>query len=118
MADFPTLSIYPEFPLKEDREDSIYRSPFEGGYQHTRRKYTRLRRKYNLSYKNLTEADKTLLTTFFDTTVNGGATAFNWTNPATSTVVVVRFSAPPSFGLDYQSVDATRYSTEISLEEV
>lgn len=117
MADFPSLSILPEYPLKEDREDNVIRSSFEGGYQHTRQKYSRRRRKYQLSYKNMLQADVNLITAFFDTTVSGGATSFNWTHPATSTIVVVRFTSPPAISLDYYG-DAYRYSTEISLEEV
>ncbi len=117
MADFPTLSTNPEYPLKEDREDNVIRTSFEGGYQHTRQKYSRRRRKYQISYKHLPQADVDLITAFFDTTVSGGATLFNWTHPATSTVVVVRFSAPPVITLDYYG-DEYRYSTEINLEEV
>jgi len=117
MADFPTLSTNPIYPLKEDREDNVIKTPFEGGYQHTRQKYSRRRRKFQISYQNLPQVDVDLLTTFFDTTLSGGATAFNWIHPATSTVVVVRFASPPSINLDYYG-DEYRYSTEISLEEV
>lgn len=117
MADFPVLTMLPEFPLKEDREDNVIRTPFDGGYQHTRQKYSRRRRKYTISYKNLPQTDKDTLVTFFDTTVSGGATSFNWTHPATSTVVVVRFSGPPIFSLDIYG-DEYLYSTDINLEEV
>lgn len=117
MASFPTLSLNPEYPLKEDREDAVIRTPMEGGYQVTRRRFTRTRRKFTLTYKNLVAADVVLLRTFYDTTTAGGSVSFDWTNPADSVTYVCRFSAPLSFSLDLYG-DEYRYSTEIILEEV
>lgn len=96
MANFPTLSNLPSYPLQESREDSVLRSEFEGGYEQTRAQFTRVRRKWDVSYSNLTTADKNTLDAFIDT-VNGGADAFNWTHPVTSTVYSVRFSGLPVY---------------------
>jgi len=116
MPTFPTLSITPNYPLKEDREDAVIRSEMEGGYSITRRRFSRTRRLFTLEYKNLTQTDKDLLTTFFDDTTDGGGGIFDWIEPASTTVVVVRFTKPPIFSLDFFG-DEYRYSTNIELQE-
>jgi hypothetical protein len=116
MPTFPTLSITPNYPLKEDREDAVIRSEMEGGYSITRRRFSRTRRLFTLGYENLVQNDKDLLDTFFDDTIDGGAIAFDWVEPASSTVVVVRFTKPPIFSLDFFG-DEYRYSTSIELQE-
>jgi hypothetical protein len=113
---FPTLSILPTYPLKEDREDSVIRTKPEEGYQITRRKYSREKRKFTLEYKNLTQTDKDLLTTFFDTTV-GIIKPFSWTNPSTSALHTVTFTRPMSFNLDSYGGGGYKYSTTVELQE-
>jgi hypothetical protein len=88
----------------------------EGGYSITRRRFSRTRRLFTLEYKNLTQTDKDLLTTFFDDTTDGGGGIFDWIEPASTTVVVVRFTKPPIFSLDFFG-DEYRYSTNIELQE-
>ena len=117
MANFPTLTINPEVPLNENQEDPTIRSKFEGGYELTRPRFTRIRKAWTIKYRLLPAADKVLLDTFFNATVLGGADAFNWTNPITSVVYVVRFTEPPVFkNVMFGAVQY--YDVDIKLQEV
>ena len=96
MANYPTLTIAPNYPLSEDREDATYRSGMEGGYEYTRPKYTRGRKKFGITYTNMQNTDKDTLEAFVDT-VKGGADSFIWTHPKTSTNYTAQFDKPPKF---------------------
>lgn len=116
MATFPTLSISPEFPLVEGRENNVISSKMEAGYMIRRARFTKVRRNWNLQYKLLTNDDKTTLDTFVGTTIMGGATTFTWIHPATSDTFVVFLDSPPEISLDFYG-DEYRYSTNIKLVE-
>lgn len=96
MPTFPTLSVQPSYAIDESKEDATIHSPFEGGYEQTRPRFTRKRKSFVLRYKYLPSADKSTLETFVDT-VHGGADSFAWTNPITSVQHTVRFKEPPKF---------------------
>lgn len=113
MDSFPTLSQNPSYPIDEDREDSTIRSDFEGGYQHTRPRYTRIRWIFDIRYKELPDADKILLENFINT-VMGGANSFSWTHPITLISYTVRFDKPPKF----ESMHHSYWETEFQLKEV
>lgn len=113
MLAFPSLSVNPSYPLIEEWEDNTLRSDFEGGYQITRPRFTRTRRKFSIKYHFLSDGDKTALETFL-ITVKGGADAFNWTHPMTNVVYTVRFEKPPQFSY----VNYNIWRTEFVLMEV
>ena len=113
MAVFPTLSVNPDYPIKERREDSTLRSDFEGGYEHTRPRYTRTRKSFTLRYKALPTTDKDTLDNFLDT-VKGGADSFIWTHPVYNTQHEVRFVKPPEF----EYVGYGLWNVELELREV
>lgn len=117
MAVFPTLSINPSYPLDETREDSVIRSIFEGGYEYTRPRFTRIRRTWTLKYELLSQADKDALDNFL-VTVRGGADAFLWTHPVTNQTYNVRFVKPPTFSLSKYADGSHRYDVTIELREV
>jgi len=94
MPMYPTLSKKPTYPLSEEREDNTIKSRFESGYQKTRSRYTRVRRKFQIKYMNLGSVDTALLDAFIDT-VDGATDSFTWTHPVTGTSYTVRFEAPP-----------------------
>lgn len=96
MANFPTLSRAPSYPLSPDGdlEDVVMRSPQASGYEQTRPRSTRARRSFGLSYKNISDADIAALRTFEITTILNGANSFSWTHPITSTVYTVRLAGP------------------------
>lgn len=113
MADFPTLSINPSYPIGERREDSVVKTEFDAGYAQRRNKHSRFRYIFNLQYILIPSADKVLLDAFL-VTVNGGADSFNWTHPQSSTVYVVEFQTLP----DYQYAAYNYYNCNFSLRSI
>lgn len=116
MPAFPSLSINPSWPLDPDGEieDATLRSPFEGGYELTRQKFTRTRRNWGVQYSTLNQTDKDALATFEKDTVKGGADSFTWTHPKTATVYTVRFKEP----VKYAYVTVGLYTASFMLREV
>lgn len=114
MATFPTLSIYPSFPLDEQREDATIRSQFEAGYEHTRPRFTRARYTWIVNYNMLPSTDKTTLEAFV-TTVREGADVFNWTNPVDSAAYSVTFSQIPKYSCTLKNEDGTYFDCDFQL---
>lgn len=112
MPDYPTLSINPS-SIKYTPEDSTIKSDFEAGYVQTRQRHTRRRMTFPIEYELIHDADKDLLEAF-DITVSGGTLSFNWTDPLTSTVYIVRFEKSP----EYDFVTYTYWKTSFVLVEV
>lgn len=96
MANFPTLSINPEYPIGEEYEDSTLRSNTEGSYELTRARCTRYPKIFTIKYILMPDTDKDSLDTFV-ITVKLGADSFTWTHPKTSTSYSVRFKPIPKF---------------------
>lgn len=99
MANFPTLSVAPSYPLSPDgdTEDVVIRSPQTAGYEQTRPRTTRTRRTFGLNYKALDDTDAGLLRAFEITTLRNGADSFAWTHPLSGTVYTVRLTGPIKF---------------------
>lgn len=89
------LSVNPEYPLSEELEDNTIRSEFEGGYEHTRPRFTRNRKTFGLNYRYITDADKTTIENLFNAV--RGADMFTWLHPKTNSAHIVRFVEPPKF---------------------
>lgn len=113
MANFPTLSKAPSFPLAPDGEieDVILRSKAEAGYEQTRPRTTRARRSFGINYKATSNADTTLLRTFEVTTLRNGADSFQWTHPLSGTTYTVRLVGPIKY-----SRNQTKTLTDIAFE--
>jgi hypothetical protein len=80
-----------------EREDPSMQTELEGGYVFSRRKHTRTpRSSYNCMVRELTEADRLAMDSFWDT-VGGGSVIFDWTHPTTLAVVAVRFKGPITY---------------------
>lgn len=99
MANFPTLSRAPSYPLDPDGEleDVVLRSPQTAGYEQTRPRTTRARRTFGLSYPVLDDTDTAALRVFEITTLHNGADSFTWTHPLSGTSYTVRLTAPIKF---------------------
>jgi hypothetical protein len=95
MANFPTLTIPPSYPLVEELEDATLRSPFEDGSVQSRPKYTKTRYTFTINYDLLPKADRNTLMTFVKTTVREGADSFIWTHPGLGTTHTVTFVELP-----------------------
>ena len=118
MEAYPTLSVFPTYPIRETPEDSTLKSDFEAGYILTRAKFTRSRKSFYVSYQNMPNADKEILDTF-GTTVNGGSDSFTWTHPMSSVSYIVRFDKRPAFeGVGYSPDIGFMWNTEFTLVQV
>lgn len=113
--DFPNTIPNPSFPLKEDFEDNVIRSPFENGTVAQRSRFTRRRKIWpSVHWAKMTDTHKTRLDQFYDLDTDGGAADFNWTHPYSGQVKVVQFSGPPKATL----IGPDHWDVEISLREV
>ena len=105
MISFPNIS-QPSYPLKETPEDNSIRSQFEDGSLQSRRKYTRSRMKYQISWSHLPSEEYIDLMYFIQNEVYGSAVSFMWTHPQTGKQIEVRITNIETFQLntvDYYS---------------
>ena len=81
MPTFPSIS--PDYGLQKSSTPTVRRVQFGDGYM-ARLKYglNQDRKKYNLQFKNLTEADSDSVETFLE--AREGAESFDWTPPGES----------------------------------
>ena len=117
--DWPTDLPDPRVDYRRTITGGTIRTEFESGYVQTRARHTKRRRSWRCTL-DLDSAAKILsFETFFDTTVEAGASSFNWTDPeedgAGATEYEVRFTED-SVTLQYIHVDFARVS--FGLEEV
>jgi hypothetical protein len=96
VANFPELDKKPDINVVQTYTDGTLNNPMESGLEITRQRFTRIRREWQVSYRNVLQADFDALDSFIRTTVSGMAGSFTWRNPATGEVVTVRFSQLPS----------------------
>ena len=112
MADYPTLTRVPSYPLGESTQDNAIKSNMENGIVIARKKFTLVRQKFQVRYAALDATDKAALVSFFTTV--GTFDSFNWTHPVTDVVHVVRFKTP----ITYMETSYDRHDVRFELEEV
>jgi phage-related protein len=112
MANFPSLSTPPNYPLREIIEDRAIKNKSEAGYVQTRLRATRQTKLFEVVYNVLSDSDKSSLKTFYDTVEN--VDSFNWTHPYTDVTYTVRFDTIPTFNL----IDNDRWECSFTLREV
>lgn len=112
--DFPNIQKPPYGGLTEEYEDNSLISEFEDGSQQSRKKFTRSRRTYKLSWDFLSNADYQTLKNFIVNQVSHSALAFNWTNPVTNEVIEVRCIEFPAWTVNNPGY----WSGELKLQEV
>lgn len=113
MADFPTLSRKPSFPIAEKPLDTDSKSSFEGGYEQGRVRYTRNLFEYELDYPYLTAADAVLLKAFRDLVKS--TAIFNWTHPIDNVTKEVRFVKRPEIVAAGRAGGGIYYTTKFTL---
>jgi hypothetical protein len=96
VPNFPELDKKPDVNLVQSYNDGTISNPMESGLEITRARFTRIRREWQVSYRNVLQSDFDALDKFILNTVLGMAGSFNWRNPKTGEVVLVRFSQLPS----------------------
>lgn len=115
MATFPVT--LPQTPLIQDNlevlPDMVIRSPMEVGPPKFRKRATTAFRAMTYVF-NMTTAQTQTLDTFFETTCNGGATSFDWTNPRTGSTDEFYFVAPP----EYEALGADYFKVSLALIKV
>jgi hypothetical protein len=93
---FPSLTREPTSVIKENIDNSIKVS-FDGGYEHRRPRYTRVRYRYSLNYDYIPEDDRNAIHSHFSAV--GTHTPFNWTDrwtdPQNPVALSVRYEEPP-----------------------
>lgn len=113
---FPALSTTPLVSGYEDGAalDPVIRSPKETGYVQTRPRFTRVPRKWHVTYGDLSDADEVLLRAW-EVTVKYGADSDTWTHPKSGTSYTVRLAAPIKYRL---SETDSIWMAEFDLEQV
>ena len=96
MATWPaTLPTYGA-GLEDTRQAGFIRSPNEVGPPKQRRRYSATARQLSGSML-FTLAQRSTFEVFYQTTINEGADAFDFVDPADGSTVSVRFIEPPAF---------------------
>lgn len=125
MADFPIASLAGKEDSSKygfEQEDVSIRSPMEGGYVLSRPRTTRPpRRSWTSGFTNISNADKLLLESFYNT--KGSYMSFTYLVPVPNVeggakeTVTVRFLGPLKW--EYKGFGSNaRWNVEFKLEEV
>ncbi len=131
-VNFPELDKKPDVSVVQTYNDDTISSPMESGLEITRQRFSRIRREWQVNYRNVLQPDYDAIDTFIRSTVSGMAGSFSWRNPATGEVVTVRFSQLPSLaeagyiinsklitqGADPQAAQGFSYSFSFKVREV
>lgn len=80
MITFPKISL-PSYPFKEKIEDNSIRSKFEDGSMQSRRKYTRSRDTFTVTWNRLPDKEYRILKHFVKNVVFYSAESFLWEYP-------------------------------------
>ena len=91
---WPSTLPNPLYPLAVTREDNVLRSNKDAGYEQTRRRYTRERKSYDLSWTAMRAADRNTIANFYDNETADGSLSFMWTHPIEGTTAEYRFTGP------------------------
>lgn len=100
MSDFPPAGMVATPDTAKysiTSKDPAHRVEMDGGFVVTRARYTRRPRKViTVGFTNISEADKVLLMSFWETK-RGGSSSFTYTDFSTGSSMTVRFNSIPSF---------------------
>lgn len=132
MTVFPVLDKTPDVNIVKNYNDSTISSPMETGLEITRPRSSRVRREWQVSYRNTLQSDEDALDNFICNVVNGGAGMFQWTHPGTGETYTVRFSQLPTpadagyitnskliaGGIDPKDASGNSYSLSFKVREV
>lgn len=118
-VNFPTLVDTPDVnKWSFTQEDPAIRTPIEGGYVVTRPRHTRKpRRTWSIGFTYITEADKELIRTCYES-ARGGSDYIVWTNPETLEVLNVRFTGEIRYAFSGKKGGNRRWDVSFSFEEV
>lgn len=114
---YPSLGKLPDtIDPDGELEDNTIRSNVDGGYELTRQRSTRRRRRWGLKYLLLNSTDSNLLRTHEGTV--GCADLFNWTHPLTGTTYTVRYESPIKYAAQASTGSVHYHDVTVALLEV
>lgn len=98
----PTWPLTLQQKINEDsfgikKGETVVRSDMDTGPKKSRRRFTRAIDVLSLSIDLKTEDEYDDLEFFYNTTVNGGVTPFDFVHPITQVTGSFRFNGPPSY---------------------
>jgi len=96
VPNFPELDKAPDVNIVLNYNDGTISNQMETGLEITRQRFTRIRREWQVSYRNVLQSDFDALDSFIRNTVSGMAGSFTWRHPGTGEEVTVRFSQLPT----------------------
>lgn len=99
--------------LEETTPDPAIRSEFEDGSVQTRPRFTRMRRRWTLSWGNIQKSQYEVLREFY-MNKKGGSLSFTWVNPMDGGVFTVRFVGE----LTAKTTEKYFYAVTVRLEQV
>jgi hypothetical protein len=111
MPSWPSLPAPLANGVQESFADNLHRTPMDIGPAKVRRRTTANPRPLSFNML-LSKAQLSTLETFYNSTVSGGALAFDMTHPRTGATVSCRFLQPPAFS----SVNGLYFTVSVSLE--
>ncbi|WP_276691273.1 hypothetical protein [Acidaminococcus massiliensis] len=92
MTTFPDLPN-PDYPLKMNPEDNTITSKFEDGSTQVRRKMTKSRRTFTLTWNEMKTEQFKILDNWVRNIAHFGCETFKWTNPGTGEQITARISS-------------------------
>lgn len=99
--------------LEETTPDPAIRSEFEDGSVQTRPRFTRMRRRWTLSWANIKKSQYEILRDFY-MNQKGGSLSFSWPNPMNGVMFTVRFVGE----LTAKTTELDFYAVTVKLEQV
>ncbi len=109
MSAFPSLKIN---TIETEVIKPVLTASYDGGYEQTRRKYTRTTRRFKIGFTALTNANALILEEFFEA---NQALDFTFTHPITNNTHTVRFDGN---SLSFKQDTPLYQSVSFSLKEV
>ena len=97
MPVIPQLDKTPDVNIVKNYNDNTVSSTMETGLEITRARFSRVRREWQVSYRDILQSDEDALDAFIrSSAILGTAGSFQWTHPGTGETVTVRFSQLPT----------------------
>lgn len=93
--------------------ETVIRSDMDTGPRKMRRRFTRPINTFSTSI-DLTTSEFSDFMTFFNTTINGGTTRFEFNHPITGELKEFRFAGPPEF----RSIGGGNFTVSMEWEEM
>lgn len=90
MANFPTSIIGPSTITPQKPEENTISTSFEDGFIQTRKRYTRIRKAWKLSWQYIRAVDYNTLYDHYTQVCM--ADSFSWTNTLTNVTYTVRYT--------------------------